>query len=75
MYAAHRESEDQSQDADEEDTGSEEESEDEEDESEEEGDEEEPVLKYEKIGKDASDKFEKDAASAIAVGSSYFVSS
>lgn len=65
-----RESEDQSQDADEEDT-TESEEEDEDEESED-GEEEEPVLKYEKIGNDLVEKFEKDGASAIAVGPSYF---
>lgn len=48
--------------------GSEEEEEDEEEE------EEEPALKYERIGKAAAEILEKDTASAIAVGETYFVS-
>lgn len=48
---------------------------DEEEDDEEEGsdEEEEPVLKYERIGKSAAEILEKDAASAIAVGETYFV--
>lgn len=47
---------------------------DEEDSSDEDEEEEEPVLKYEKIGKAVNDILQKDSASAIAVGPTYFVS-
>jgi vacuolar protein sorting-associated protein 41 len=49
-------------------------SEDEDDEDEESDEEEEPVLKYHKIQNAASSILEKDSASAIAVGGTYFVS-
>lgn len=61
-----------------EDGDDEEEEYDDDEEEEEEGDgddeeEEEPVLKYSKIEQAAADILEKDAASAIAVGATYFV--
>jgi len=43
-------------------------------EEEEDDEEEEPALKYERIGKAAAEILEKDTASAIAVGETYFVS-
>jgi len=57
--------------------GDDEEDDDEEDDDEEDEEEEdeEPVLKYSKIEGAAADILEKDAASAIAVGATYFVSS
>lgn len=58
---------------DEEEDGSEEYT-DEEGDTEDEEEEEEPVLKYEKIGKAVGDILEKDSASVIAVGPTYFVS-
>lgn len=59
----------------EEDDGSTEEEDDGDEASEDEEDEEEePALKYERIGKAAAEILEKDTASAIAVGETYFVS-
>jgi hypothetical protein len=73
--------EDESEDGDDEegevDDNEDEEDEDEEEEDEEDDDEEEeqePALKYSKIEGAAVDILEKDAASAIAVGETYFVS-
>jgi hypothetical protein len=73
--------EDESEDGDdEEDEYDDNEDDDDEEEEEEEDDDEddedeEPVLKYSKIEQAAADILEKDAASAIAVGATYFVSS
>jgi hypothetical protein len=60
---------------DNEDDDDEEEADEDEDEDDEDEDDEEPVLKYSKIEQAAADILEKDAASAIAVGATYFVSS
>ncbi len=67
--------EDESEDADEE-QSSEDAADDEDDDESEDDDEEEeePVLKYSKIDGKAADILEKDTASAIAVGPTYFVS-
>jgi hypothetical protein len=60
---------------DNEDDDDEEEEEEEEEEDDESDEDEEPVLKYSKIEHAAADILEKDPASAIAVGATYFVSS
>jgi len=65
---------DDNEDDDEDDDGKDDDDEEAEDEDEDEEDEE-PVLKYSKIEQAAADILEKDPASAIAVGASYFVSS
>lgn len=65
--------EDESDDADEEQSSGDEDDEEDEDDEDDEDDEEEPVLKYSKVEGKAADILEKDTASAIAVGPTYFV--
>ncbi|KAG8811537.1 hypothetical protein FRC17_002406, partial [Serendipita sp. 399] len=70
--AQHEDDHDADGEDDEDDEESEEDDDDEEDDEEDEEDEEEPVLKYEKIGSAVADILEKDVASAIAIGDTYF---